>query len=367
VIAIDDPRNVAALVRSWGPSVVVLDLQIPGTDGIELLRQLADAQCSAHVILASGVDERTLDAALELGRERGLRMGGTLPKPVELHGLRELLAKFRPVDDAQLMRDLGDAIRLDHLFLEYQPKVDCRTGRITGVEALMRWSHPTHGLVRPEQFVGLAEETNLIDALTEWVAAAAIRQTAAWRRQGFDLDLAFNISAKNAQDMTLPDRLAGHCAEYGVVPADIVLELTETSAMRNAIQLLDVLTRLRLKGFQLAIDDFGTGYSSLLQLRKLPFSELKIDCSFILRMLTDKDCRLIVETTIELAHKLGLISVAEGVEDEATLAALRTMGCDRAQGYYLSRPLAASRVAGFLADRAQTPLLPTAQHSSAAE
>jgi EAL domain-containing protein (putative c-di-GMP-specific phosphodiesterase class I)/ActR/RegA family two-component response regulator len=360
VIATDDPGNFTHVMRCWSPGVVVLDLQIPGTDGIELLRKLAVDGCAAHVILASGVDEKTLDSALQLGRERGLKMAGTLAKPVDLQGLRELLAKFRPIDNAQLMRDLDDAIPLGHLFLEYQPKLDCRSGRITGVEALVRWQHPTLGLVRPDRFITLAEETSLIGPLTEWVASAAIRQTAAWRRQGLDLDVAINISAKNAQDITLPDRLAHHCSEHGVEPGSIVLELTETGAMGNAVQLLDVLTRLRLKGFELAIDDFGTGYSSLVQLRKMPFSELKVDCSFVMQMTTDKDSRFIVETVIELARKLGLRSVAEGVETETALTALLAMGCDLAQGYHLSRPLAAGRLARFVNDREQMQTPPSA-------
>lgn len=351
VTVTDDPRTVTSLMRTWCPGVIVLDLQIPGTDGIELLRQLAADKCTAHVILASGVDERTLDAAQQLGRERGLTMAGTLAKPVDLRGLRALLARFRPIDGAQLMRDLGEAIPGGQLFLEYQPKLDCRTNRIAGVEALVRWQHPTLGLVRPDQFIPLAEDTPLIDTLTEWVAVTAIRQTAAWLGQGFVLDVAINISAKNAQDIDLPDRLARHCAEYEVAPSSVILELTETSAMRNAVQLLDVLTRLRLKGFELAIDDFGTGYSSLVQLRKLPFSELKVDCSFVAQMVTDKDCRFIVETIVELAQKLGLRSVAEGVESERALSALRAMGCDRVQGYYLSRPQAADRLAIFLQER----------------
>ncbi|HTV90873.1 MAG TPA: EAL domain-containing response regulator [Stellaceae bacterium] len=359
VAATDDPRTVTTLMQSWCPGVIVLDLQIPGTDGIELLRQLAADKCTAHVILASGVDAKTLDAAQQLGRERGLKMAGLLEKPVDLHGLRKLLARFRPIDDAQLMRDLSEAIQRDQLFLEYQPKLDCQSGRIAGVEALVRWHHPTLGLVRPDQFVMLAEETPLIDPLTEWVATAAIRQLAGWRRQGFAVDVAINISARNAQDITLPDRLARHCAAYEVEPPSVILELTETGAMGNAVQLLDVLTRLRLKGFELAIDDFGTGYSSLVQLRKMPFSELKVDCSFVTRMIADRDCMFIVETIVELAHKLGLRSVAEGVESERAFAALRAMRCDHAQGYHLSRPQPADRLAMFLNERERMPRQPS--------
>jgi EAL domain-containing protein (putative c-di-GMP-specific phosphodiesterase class I)/ActR/RegA family two-component response regulator len=366
VIATDDPRDLRRIVQTWLPAVIVLDLQIPGIDGVELLRRLAADQCGAQVILASGVDGRTLEAALELGRERGLKMAGTLAKPVDLHRLREFLMKFRPADDGQLIGDLRDAIALGQLFLEYQPKLDCPTARVTGVEALVRWQHPTLGLVRPDQFIPLAEESALIDPLTDWIAATAIQQAATWHARGFNLNVAINISAKNAQDIELPDRLARHCADCGVAPADVILELTETSAMRNAVQLLDVLTRLRLKGFELAIDDFGTGYSSLVQLRRMPFSELKVDCSFVMRMTVDKDCHFIVETLIDLARKLGLRSVAEGVETSEALAALRAMGCDRAQGYYFSRPLPADRLATFLREHEEMPAPATAREASPA-
>ncbi len=366
VVATDDPRDVRRIVQTWRPAVIVLDLQIPGIDGIELLRRLATDQCGAQLILASGVDGRTLEAALELGRERGLKMAGTLAKPVDLQHVRELLEKFRPADNGRLLHDLRAAIPLGQLFLEYQLKLDCQTGRVTGVEALVRWQHPTLGLVRPDRFIPLAEETCLIDPLTDWIAATAIRQAASWHSQRFNLDVAINISAKNAQDIELPDRLARHCAECGVAPASVILELTETSAMRNAVQLLDVLTRLRLKGFELAIDDFGTGYSSLVQLRRMPFSELKVDCSFVMRMTTDKECRFIVETLIDLAHKLGLRSVAEGVENAEALAALRAMGCDSAQGYYLSRPLPADRLAAFLKEHKELPAAATPRDASAA-
>jgi EAL domain-containing protein (putative c-di-GMP-specific phosphodiesterase class I) len=214
----------------------------------------------------------------------------------------------------------------------------------------VRWLHPRRGVIRPDQFITLAEKTDLIDPLTEWVFAAAVKQAAAWRDQGIALEVAINVSAKNLRDIQLPDRLARHCEGFGISPGSVTLELTETSAMGDPVQMIDVLTRLRVKGFKLSIDDFGTGYSSLIQIRRMPFSELKIDLSFVMHMLEDRDCRVIVEAIIDLARKLGLECVAEGVENKQIWNALLELECDRGQGYYLGRPMDADRIQRMVTD-----------------
>jgi EAL domain-containing protein (putative c-di-GMP-specific phosphodiesterase class I)/ActR/RegA family two-component response regulator len=348
VVATEDPVVFARTARQWHPTVIMLDLSIPGTDGIQLLRGLAADKCAAHIVLISGADGKVLEAAQQLGRERGLNMGKLLQKPTRIETLRELLREFKPVPKSLLAADLAAAIAAGQLFLEYQPKLDCRLGRITAVEALVRWRHPSHGVVRPDQFVAVAEESDLIHRLTDWVVATAAKQAAAWQVENLDLQVAVNISAKDIEDIELPERLHQHCLNAGVDPALMMLELTETGAMREAVQMMDVLTRLRLKGFRLSIDDFGVGYSSLVQLQKMPFSEVKVDSSFVMKMMSNDGCKVIVEIIIDLARKLGLKSVAEGVEEEAALKSLFDMGCDMAQGYYLSRPIAADRIAEFV-------------------
>ncbi len=350
VITTEDPDEFRTLAKSWAPTLVILDLSMPGSDGVELLRDLVVAQCPAHVFVASGLDDRTLEAALRLGAERGLKMGGTLAKPTRLQTLRALLTKFVVADDDLLAAELAAAIKQDQLFLQYQPKLDCRTGRIAAVEALVRWRHPSRGVVPPDQFIGLAEQTGLIDPLTDWVVGTAARQAAYWDQQQLPLEIAVNISAKNAQDIDLPDRLVALCRAAGANPGSMILELTETSAMRDAVQMMDVLTRLRVKGFRLSIDDFGTGYSSLVQLQRMPFTELKIDRSFVMQMTRSRDCRVIVEIVIDLARKLGLRSVAEGVETQTILDELIELGCDAAQGYHLSRPIDAGRIAQVVSE-----------------
>lgn len=344
VVTTDDPASFRQTARSWSPTLIIMDLQMPGTDGIELLRDLALDKCKAEIVLSSGLDLRTLDAARHLGAERGLKMQGVLHKPIPLNELNELMARQKPADEVLLAGELAHAIAADELFLEYQPKISGRLGRITGVEALVRWQNPKLGLIRPDLFIPLAEKTDLIDPLTNWVFATAVQQAATWQRQGLALDVAINISARNLQDIRLPDRFAKQCEEFGISPEMLTLELTETTAMRDVVHMMDVLTRFRVKGFKLSIDDFGTGYSSLVQLRKLPFSELKVDLSFVQHMLKDEDCRIIVEAIIELTHKLGLESVAEGVESEAIWVALLNLSCDRGQGYHLGRPMTADRI-----------------------
>jgi len=348
VVATEDPRAFQKAARSWRPTLIIMDLKMPGVDGIQLLRDLAADKCAAQVVLASGEDCKVLETALQLGRERGLRMRGMLQKPIHVETLRELLATFKPLSRTLLSSDLADAIAANHLFLEYQPKLDCRLARITGVEALVRWRHPVRGIIMPDQFIALAEETDVIHQLTDWVVAAAAKQAAVWRADNLIFEVAVNISAKDLEDLELPERLYQRCRDAGIDPVSMILELTETSAMREAVQMMDVLTRLRLKGFKLSIDDFGTGYSSLVQLQRMPFSELKIDRSFVMQMMDNKSCKVIVEIVIDLARRLELKSVAEGVEGEAVLDALIGIGCDMAQGYCVSRPLAADDVSGFV-------------------
>jgi EAL domain-containing protein (putative c-di-GMP-specific phosphodiesterase class I) len=330
----------------------MLDLKMPGTDGVQLLRSLAADNCPAHIVLTSGSDEKILDAALQLGRERGLKMSEALPKPIRVEKLQARLAGFKRVAKPLLSADLAAALAADQLFLEYQPKLDCRLGRITGAEALVRWRHPAQGIIEPGQFIALAEESGLIHGVTDWVVATAAAQAARWRADHLDLEIAVavNFSASDLTDLDLPERLERHCRIAAIDPALLTLELTETGAMHQAMHMMDVLTRLRLKGFKLSIDDFGTGYSSLVQLQKAPFSEIKIDLSFVTQMMSNRGCCVIVEIIIDLARRLGLKSVAEGVEEEAALKALIDMGCDLAQGYYISRPIAAELMPQFVAN-----------------
>ena len=225
----------------------------------------------------------------------------------------------------------------------YQPQVSLRDGSLVAVEALMRWDDPELGVVPPGRFVPLAEQHGLIDELTSWGLQTILRQWIAWRDQGIDTMVAFNISALSLQHLDFPDIVGRMCADLGVPPERIVLELTE-GATQPLVNLMDTLTRFRNQGIGLAIDDFGTGYSSLMLLRKLPFTEMKIDREFVSDVEESRDCRLIVESIAALARELGLQSCAEGVETVRQLRIMREVGCDRAQGYLISAAMTADRL-----------------------
>jgi EAL domain-containing protein (putative c-di-GMP-specific phosphodiesterase class I) len=240
--------------------------------------------------------------------------------------------------DARIVARLAAALDQQRLHMAYQPKVSLKDGSLTRVEALVRWDDPDHGLVEPSLFVPLAEEHGLIDDLTLWGLRTILRQWIDWRDEGIDTSIAFNISALSLQHLDFPDLVERMCRALGM-PADrLVLELTE-SATQPLIKLMDTLTRFRIKGIGLAIDDFGTGYSSLMQLRQLPFTELKIDQAFVADVTRSRDCRLIIQGITDLAHGLGLTATAEGVETIEQLRAVQELGCDLAQGYLISPPM----------------------------
>jgi EAL domain-containing protein (putative c-di-GMP-specific phosphodiesterase class I) len=238
---------------------------------------------------------------------------------------------------AELRRAIDDGL----LEVFYQPKVSVSTGEVVGAEALVRWLHPRHGLLLPDEFIPLAESTGLIHPLTAFVLGAGLRQAAAWRTRGIDLNIAVNISARNLLDDDLPGNVAALLAAADVRPAALTLEITEDSIIVDPQRSLAVLGQLHADGIRLAIDDFGTGYSSLSYLKQLPVDEVKIDKSFVMNMALDESDATIVRSTIDLGHNLGLSVVAEGVETVEAFDQLLQGGCDIAQGYLFSRPVPA--------------------------
>ena len=240
--------------------------------------------------------------------------------------------------DRKLLESFGKALKANKLKLVYQPKVSLKDGQLTRVEALVRWDDPELGPISPSRFVPLAEKHGLIDPLTEWGLRTTLKQWRAWKKEGLETRLAFNISAVSLQSLDFPDLVERMCRAMQVPTDRLVLELTEGST-QPLVRLMDTLTRFRIKGMGLAIDDFGTGYSSLMQLRQLPFTEVKIDRCFAKDLPAAHDCRLIVRTITELAHGLGLVATAEGVETIEQLRTVRELGCDVAQGYLISPPL----------------------------
>ena len=243
-----------------------------------------------------------------------------------------------PQAELQLMNGLQRALEDQQLRMAYQPKISSKDGRLAQVEALVRWNDPVLGAVNPSHFVPLAEEHGLIHELTQWGLRTILRQWLDWCEEGLDTCIAFNISALSLQHLDFPDLVERMCRALGVPTDRLVLELTE-SATQPLVKLIDALTRFRIKGIGLAIDDFGTGYSSLMQLRQLPFTEVKIDQAFVADVPNSRDSRLIIQAVTDLAHGLGLCATAEGVETIEQLRAIRELGCDFVQGYLVSAPL----------------------------
>ena len=249
-----------------------------------------------------------------------------------------------------LIGDLHRAIKGDGLFLAYQPKIDLHSNRISGVEALLRWQHPTRGLIQPDGFIPLAEHTGLIKDLTLWVLDAALAQSHAWRSQGLDLGIAVNLSVRNLLDLELPRQVASMLEKWNVPSGGLELEITETTLMEDPVRASTVIARLNAMGIRLSIDDFGTGYSSLVFLKQLPVQEIKIDKSFVLNMLANEGDSAIVRSIIDLAKNLGLDVVAEGVESEGIMQELARRGCTTAQGFFISRPVSADRLTDWLVE-----------------
>lgn len=255
-----------------------------------------------------------------------------------------------------MLSELGAAIRDGRMALHYQPKVALQSGMVVGFEALVRWPHPTHGLLPPSEFLPMAEGSDLIHPLTYWVVETALEQLHRWHALCPDLTMAVNLSARNLLDLNCPQRLEEIIQRVGVAPSRVEVELTETAVMSDAESAQVMLGRITSTGARLAIDDFGTGYSSLAYLKRFPVHGIKIDRSFVADLSTGEHSRAIVRSTVELARSLGLCVVAEGIEDEETADALRDMGCDLAQGYYFARPAPADEAEVHLAGGGRNPL-----------
>ena len=251
------------------------------------------------------------------------------------------------VKHLDLLGGLRTAIYENELFLEYQPKVDLLSGKVSGVEALVRWKHRERGIIPPDEFISLAENSGLINPLTHWVLNEAIRQNSLWYQQGYELSVAVNLSMFNLHDLSLPTYIHDLLVKYNLPSSSLVLEVTETAIMTHPDMVLKVLNSLKETGITISVDDFGTGYSSLSQLRKLPVSEMKIDRSFVMNMANEGEDQLIVTSIVNLGHNLGLRVVAEGVEDVESVVLLSHFGCDYVQGYYYSKPISAKEITWF--------------------
>ena len=348
-------------------NLIFLDLNMPTVDGVEVLRLLAGMESEAAIVLISVYEDNILRAAKDIAAGLGLRVLGVVQKPfeaedivgtldryhepaVEPRGNRYSNLTFSPAGTAELpsLDDLRSAIENKGLEVHFQPKISLPDWAFAGVETLARWHHPEKGSIPPDYFIPFAERHGLIGDLTDLVLEEVCGCCKEWFKNGKNFEVSINISEKSLGDLKFPETLYDKIMDYDLPPSVFCYEVTESTLSSDPAHVLDVLTRLRLKGFQLSIDDFGTGHSSLARLRRLPFGELKIDRMFVEGADSDQECRVIIRNTVEMARGLELKVVAEGVENEAQLDFLWDTGCTLMQGNYFSKPMARERFEDWL-------------------
>ncbi|MEL6182836.1 MAG: EAL domain-containing response regulator, partial [Myxococcota bacterium] len=344
-------------------SLIVIDLNLPDVDGVQFLRLLAERKHQAGIVILSQVEPRVLRTARELAQTYGLHLLDSIPKPLTRDALSQVLQKSAAPKPPRTRRSISaedepidaDEIRQGLLCGEFeawfQPKVATQSRNIVGVEALARWRHPDRGILSPYRFIPLAEELGLIDELTQAILTDALRWSGHWRSQGLVLGVSVNVSVRSLHRLDLPELVANMARKHGVDMGHITLEITESGLVQRTSNNLEILTRLRMRNVGLSIDDFGTGYSSLEQLRRVPFTELKLDRSFVSRADQDPDSRAILQSSVALARQLDLLTVAEGVETEQEWALVRDLGCEQVQGYLIARPMSGELLLPWAMDR----------------
>jgi EAL domain-containing protein (putative c-di-GMP-specific phosphodiesterase class I) len=349
-VTADSAANFRHAVTQFKPSVVMMDLQMSGMDGVAGLRYLASTGQSTEVLLVSSMDARVLATARQFGSSLGLSMLNAMRKPLRMEDLEVRLISSRVDSNAVTLDELKRAIEEYELLLHYQPILQRGTSNwtVSGMEALVRWQHPTRGLLYPAQFLPLVEQAQLSMALTDYVLTEALRQVGHWHARGMQLRLAVNLAPRTVTDLDFPDRLTQVLREYGVAAEYLTFEVTEAAALGDINTVMDSFARLRVRGVGLALDDFGVGTSSLTQLYKIPYSSIKIDASLIAEVPHSREAQTIVEAIVELGHKLSLSVCAEGVETAANFDILDHAGCDQLQGDYISKPVPAAGLETFM-------------------
>jgi len=357
ILQAEDGQDALELIRrSSAPlDVIICDLDMPRMDGVEFIRNVAEANLGASIVLASAVEAPVLASVEAMARSQGMAVLGVLEKPVTPQKLGDLLARHGstqanyarmddpPVDPAELEEAIHDRRITPH----FQPMVRMSDGQIIGFEALARWRHTDRGTLQPELFIPVAESTGLIDSLTWVMLECAVAEAVRWRQAGHRWTISVNLSLPYLERQGVADRIAALVERHALQPGSVVLEVTESLAATQIAQVLGNIARLRMKGFGIAIDDYGTGYATLQQLSRMPFTELKIDRSFVSGSPDRPNLHAILRSSVELARQLNLGSVAEGVETAGEWHQLDSVGCDVAQGYLVAPPMPPESVLGW--------------------
>lgn len=349
--AVDGFDAIAQLQSNPQIEAIILDLEMPGMDGVQVLHELARLRQNTSVVLASARESSLLNVVESMGRHLGLRLLGVLQKPIAVEQLIVSLGRFSAtaprlgrvespapgpfLDEADLCR----ALREREFVAHFQPKVRLSDGRLMGVEALVRWLHPQYGLLAPSSFIDMVEASEHISELTLQMLDMALAHSRRWQAAGLSLSFSLNVSARSLADSCLADAIIERVAASGIAPSEVILEVTESAIMTDLSTSLGTLARLRLKGFGLSVDDYGTGFSCMLQLSRMPCTELKVDRAFVHGASRNQHLRVLLESALDIARKLNLGMVAEGVENPEDWLLLRELGCDEAQGFLISRAM----------------------------
>lgn len=357
----DGYRALELLRGASHPDVVICDLRMPNMDGITLIRHFADEGYSGHFIIISGEDDRLIASVAELARGHDLSLLGAVEKPVRRSQLEALMlaaterqptvaeTHTKPVTAEELSRLIDQG----SIRVVYQPKVDVRSRRVVGVEALSRLEVAPKVIVGPASFLDTATNADLMMELSTAMIAESVHQVSTWQQSdGIELRLAVNITVDSLKNSHMPEFLIERLNNAGITPARITFEVTETQIVANSKLPMEIFNRLHLMGVKLSIDDFGTSYSSFLQLKSLPFKELKIDRSFVSEALRDRAARAIIESSVVLAQRLGIRVVAEGVETPSEWDFIESLGVDEIQGFLVAKPMDAASFTAWMKERA---------------